>query len=736
MKKYLVNRILRSIFSIIMVMLLSVVLIFSFIPQSEIYNKDNDYKTYMQVGQIDKAELAKLAALERHGYIEYVSLDDYCESLFPDTVSTRYQACVARYDDNEDKQNFIKKYTDLGWEKIELQQSKYNNCDAVTREDVENGDYEIKDNQKFIQSTPGVDSPTDELYEVSIDKNGEEVFEQVTFNHRTYFKKDLNPLVTFWNWITGIINFDTKNSVENYRSWSYEKQRYLYENKVYSLVFEYETPNGNKNEEYVYDYNENDMELQVGEISIIDSTTNKPVVYSAVGGISTGYTTLDKTIKDYEVVKKFTDENDISKGGYLEINVNFTDNTSVNLRKDVAKYLVGNIPVYVSDNETIWYIGNSSTNIKYDFETTDFELDPPQKVNYIKNLVDLKTYEKEVERGYSVKLDEYGTPALTCEGCEYKYSIYFDNKFPYIHFNFIRLSLGESIVSASAGKDITNIMTDNQGDAIFTPMTDLSGEEHNGSYEFHTCTYNPNELDSTQKKVFNDNYTNCNQVKTAPSRIATSFIIGILATIIAYFVGVPIGVVMARNKEKWIDKLGMAYIIVMFAVPSLAYIYFVKSMGQSLFNLPGIFQYGNVLTYILPIISLSLGSIASMMMWTRRYIIDQENSDYVKFARAKGLSESQIFFKHILRNAIVPITHGIPGSIIGAVAGAMVTEKVYNVTGTGHLMVESIQGYNNWAAIGLIFFFTVLGIISLILGDIVITLVDPRISFADTGGRK
>ena len=125
-----------------------------------------------------------------------------------------------------------------------------------------------------------------------------------------------------------------------------------------------------------------------------------------------------------------------------------------------------------------------------------------------------------------------------------------------------------------------------------------------------------------------------------------------------------------------------------------------------------------------------------MMMWTRRYIIDQENSDYVKFARAKGLSESQIFFKHILRNAIVPIAHGIPGSLIGAVAGAMVTERVYVVTGTGHLMVESIQGYNNWAAIGLIFFFTVLGIASLILGDVVITLVDPRISFTDTGGRK
>ena len=117
-------------------------------------------------------------------------------------------------------------------------------------------------------------------------------------------------------------------------------------------------------------------------------------------------------------------------------------------------------------------------------------------------------------------------------------------------------------------------------------------------------------------------------------------------------------------------------------------------------------------------------------------MIDQGNSDYVKFARAKGLSESQIFFKHTLRNAIVPIAHGVPGSIIGAVAGALITEQIYNVPGTGKLMVIAIQKYDNWIAIGLILFYSTLGIISMILGDIVITLVDPRISFVDTGGRK
>ena len=737
MKKYLLNRVLRSIFSIIMVMLLSVVLIFSFIPDSEIYTKDVQYQDYMKTSQYDKAEIAKLDALQRHGYIEYVSQNDYCESIYPDTRGSAYQTCVARLDTNEDKQNYLEKYRKLGWEEIRLKETQ--NCDIVTRQDVIDGKFVKQENQEFFIKSDGVERPTDNLYNVSYKDGVISYDEVVTYNNKVYFRNDLNPLKTFWNWLTGIIDFDGKNSVENYRQWNHEEQRYLYESQVYSLVFEYQKGSSTISEEFIYEYSGSDMDLQIGEISFRDKDAGKVRKYISIAGISTGVEIVKDvetvSIQDYDVVKKYNDENNHEKGGTLEINVTFSDGTTKKLEKEVEKYLLNGIPVYVSDGDSIWYIGNTSTGIAYSFQQKDWDIGDGETVTYIRDLKDIKSYEGEIERGYSIQKDEYGVPAVVCSGCEHKYAIYFDNSFPYIHFNFIKLRLGESIDNASRGKDITNIMTDNQGEPVFSEMTDLNGDPHKGSYDFHSCTYNSNKLNDIQKKVFTDNYTNCGNIKVAPSRIATSFIIGIFATLIAYFVGVPIGVVMARKKEKWIDKIGMAYIIVMFAVPSLAYIYFVKAIGTSM-GLEDIFNYAKPLTYILPIISLSLGSIASMMMWTRRYIIDQENSDYVKFARAKGLSESQIFFKHILRNAIVPIAHGIPGSLIGAVAGAMVTERVYVVTGTGHLMVESIQGYNNWAAIGLIFFFTVLGIASLILGDVVITLVDPRISFADTGGRK
>ena len=134
------------------------------------------------------------------------------------------------------------------------------------------------------------------------------------------------------------------------------------------------------------------------------------------------------------------------------------------------------------------------------------------------------------------------------------------------------------------------------------------------------------------------------------------------------------------------------------------------------------------LVYVLPVISLALPSIANLMKWLRRYMIDQMNADYVKFARSGGLSESQIFTKHVLKNAIIPIVHGIPGSVLGALTGAIITERVYVVPGVGNVLTKAINQFDNGVIVGVTLFYAVLTVIATILGDILITLVDPRIS--------
>ena len=150
-------------------------------------------------------------------------------------------------------------------------------------------------------------------------------------------------------------------------------------------------------------------------------------------------------------------------------------------------------------------------------------------------------------------------------------------------------------------------------------------------------------------------------------------------------------------------------------------------------GLPGRFDIDSTDTaqYVLPIISLALPSIAGLMQWLRRYMIDQMNSDYVKFARSGGLSEREIFNKHILKNAMIPLVHGIPATILGALVGAIITETVYSVPGTGRMLTNAIDVKDNAVIVGLTAFYALLSIISRILGDVLMATVDPRISFTD-----
>ena len=122
--------------------------------------------------------------------------------------------------------------------------------------------------------------------------------------------------------------------------------------------------------------------------------------------------------------------------------------------------------------------------------------------------------------------------------------------------------------------------------------------------------------------------------------------------------------------------------------------------------------------------------VGNSVIWMRRYMVDQQLSDYVKFARSKGLTETEISRRHIFKNAIIPIVNGIPGAFIFSIAGAFVTETIFAVPGMGKMLPDSVLAHNNPIAIGLVFIFTVLGVLSVLLGDIAMTLVDPRIKLA------
>lgn len=329
------------------------------------------------------------------------------------------------------------------------------------------------------------------------------------------------------------------------------------------------------------------------------------------------------------------------------------------------------------------------------------------------------------------------SPAIIGNGTKHKYLLYFDNKFPFIHQNLITLNLGVSY-SINQGIDITSTMFDSQGSKKLEEVIYPSGVREMSADDLHSLIYVKDSYDSglaTIKNYFVDDYTSVKTNKVGLSRTGYSFVIGIISVIITYLLGVPLGIMMARKKDKLLDKLGTIYIVFIMAVPSLAYIFMFKSIGGSIFNLPTVFNTdsGNLLMYVLPIVSLALPATANIMKWLRRYMIDQMSSDYVKFARAGGLSESEIFNKHILKNSLVPLIHGIPAAVVGSLIGAVITEAVYTVPGTGGLLTEAIKQYDNGVIVGLALFYAVLSIISVIIGDILMSLVDPRISFKEKG---
>lgn len=144
----------------------------------------------------------------------------------------------------------------------------------------------------------------------------------------------------------------------------------------------------------------------------------------------------------------------------------------------------------------------------------------------------------------------------------------------------------------------------------------------------------------------------------------------------------------------------------------------------------------DVRSYILPVIILALLSTAGEMIWVRRFMIDQASSDYVKFARAKGLSQKEIFRTHILRNAIIPLVQQLPQNVILTISGAVITETVFAIPGMGKMLPNSIKSYNNPMVIALTFIFTALSVFSLLIGDLLVTVVDPRIQLQAKGGSR
>ncbi len=212
--------------------------------------------------------------------------------------------------------------------------------------------------------------------------------------------------------------------------------------------------------------------------------------------------------------------------------------------------------------------------------------------------------------------------------------------------------------------------------------------------------------------------------------------LGVMSMALSLLMGIPLGTAMARSKGKFWDKIGTVYIVFINAVPAAVYYIFLQMYGTSALAIPMLFDQNNLVTWILPVFSMSLGSTASYAMWLRRYMVDEMNKDYVRLARAKGVAEKKIMMKHVFRNAFVPMIQYIPTSLLYTISGSIYIESLYSIPGMGGLLVDVIGRQDNPMVQAIVMIYSCIGIVGLLLGDLLMGMIDPRISFVKKEGAR
>lgn len=220
------------------------------------------------------------------------------------------------------------------------------------------------------------------------------------------------------------------------------------------------------------------------------------------------------------------------------------------------------------------------------------------------------------------------------------------------------------------------------------------------------------------------------------SKIPYSLWFGLSAMVISLIFGISLGILMAKSKSKLWDKLGNGFIVFINAVPAAVYYLFIQLYVTGVTKLPILFNKSDPLSWVLPVLSMSLGSTASYAMWMRRYMVDELNKDYIKLARAKGVTSKDIMVHHVLRNAFVPMAQYLPTSLLYTIAGSIYIESLYSIPGMGGLLVDVIQRQDNVLVQALVLIYASIGIIGLLLGDIAMVIVDPRIKLEKRGASR
>lgn len=231
------------------------------------------------------------------------------------------------------------------------------------------------------------------------------------------------------------------------------------------------------------------------------------------------------------------------------------------------------------------------------------------------------------------------------------------------------------------------------------------------------------------------------------SKLPVSISLGLWTFFLTYLISIPLGIAKAVRDGSPFDVVTSTIILIGYAIPGfmLGIALLVLFGGGSfwdVFPLRGIVSdnwqelslWGKITDYLwhmtLPIIASVVGSFAVMTMLTKNSFLEEIRKQYVLTARSKGLSERAVLYKHVFRNALIPLITGFPGAFIGAFfTGSLLIETIFSLDGLGLLSYESVLKRDYPVVMGTLYLYTLLGFLAKLLSDLSYVWVDPRIQF-------
>ena len=250
-------------------------------------------------------------------------------------------------------------------------------------------------------------------------------------------------------------------------------------------------------------------------------------------------------------------------------------------------------------------------------------------------------------------------------------------------------------------------------------------------------------LSSAVRGQFGDSWKwNVPVVQKFQEVIGLSVVMGGISFVVSMIIAVPLGILAATKQYSRTDYVITAVALVGISLPSFFFATLLKllfSVKLGWFDLYGLVgrDYAQLSSWgqfcdranhlVLPIVTLVIVSIGSTMRYTRTNMLEVLNADYIRTARAKGLSEHVVIYKHAFRNTLIPLVTIIGGSLPGLFSGALITETLFSIPGIGYISYQSMVAGGIPFTMFYLSFMAVLTLVSNLLTDIMYAVVDPRV---------